>query len=83
MKAGQRIQALAFKMKGEEWAKAKYPNTWKTHLIFGDLLERAGQRSWRIKWDGIDAPTGHGSRHLRPHGTPLNEHFQKKRKEKS
>ena len=47
------------------------------------MLERARQRSWRIKWIGIDAPTGHGSRHLRPHGTPLNEHFQKKRKEKT
>jgi hypothetical protein len=51
---GKRVKALAKKVKQHGWCKGKWPGTWATEWLTGNVVEKVG-RTWRVQWDDEEA----------------------------
>ena len=68
--ANTRVRALATAVRGAEWAKQKFPDTWETHFLTGTAVERISGRTWAVTWDYAELGTSNlASRFLLPEGS--------------
>lgn len=82
LKEGDRVELLAWRIKGQGWAKHNWPASWQTELLTGVCMRRINvpgisHRRWVVRWqllsDNETEEKVHSSRSLERAGTATRE----------